>query len=160
MQNRDGRKALRFGLAAAAWLGVLFFFSGQTGTDSGELSGRVTRMLFGWLVDRGVEFEWLHHLVRKGAHFAIFAVEGFLTGMALLHAMRMRWAAMLTVAGCGAIAVLNELHQMTAEGRACNAADMAIDTCGAAAGLLLAVAVLHAFSATKRKATKYNMTGD
>ena len=31
---------------------------------------------------------------------------------------------------------------------------------GAAAGLLLAVAVLHAFSATKRKATKYNMTGD
>ena len=149
--------AIVFGIMAVAWAGLLFFFSGQTGVDSGELSSMVTEVLFGWLIDRGADFQTLHVLTRKLAHFGIFAVEGWLLGSALLRAMKSRLrASWATVLVCAAIAAFNELHQIASEGRSCSVLDMLIDTCGAAAGLALAVVIWHAFSAFKRrKSPKY-----
>ena len=160
MRNHDGNRwAIAYGLCAAAWLIVLFFFSGQTGTDSGQLSRKVTRLLFGWLIERGASFYRLHIFVRKLAHFGIFAVEGWLLGSALIRCMRVRKAAVLTALGCACIAGLNELHQLTSPGRSGELRDVLIDTGGALLGLAFAVVVWHAFSAFKRrKAKKYITT--
>ena len=111
MQNHDRRSAAIYWLLAAAWVGVLFFFSGQSGEASGALSGRLTEILFGWLIDRGVSAGRLEFLLRKAAHMGIFAVEGFLLAMALGYACRKRWAALWSLPVCAALAVANELHQ-------------------------------------------------
>ena len=147
MRNHDGKRtAILYGLAAAVWLGVLFWFSGQSGADSGAMSGRVARWLFGWLIDRGVSFDVLHVFTRKLAHFGAFAVEGWLLGSALLRLAPKGRAAVWTGAVCAGVAVLNELHQTLSDGRSCEVRDMLIDTAGALLGFAFAVAVLHAFS--------------
>lgn len=162
MRNHDARKAaVLYGAFAAAWLVVLFFFSGQTGYESGELSRKVTQLLFGWLVDRGVPFNTLHILTRKLAHFGIFAVEGWLLGSALLRLLPARRAVLLTTLGCAAIAALNELHQLTSADRSCDIRDVLIDSIGAMVGFAFAVVIWHAFSAFKRRKAKiYITTGD
>ena len=147
MRNHDGKRAAAaYGLAAIVWLGVLFWFSGQSGADSGALSGGITRWLFGWLIDRGMSFQTLHILTRKLAHFGAFAIEGWLLGSALLRILPKGRAAVVTTVCCAVLAVLNELHQTLSEGRSCEVRDMLIDTGGALLGLAFAVAVLHAFS--------------
>ena len=160
MQKKSFKRALGFGVAAAAWVGVLFFFSGQTGSDSGALSEIVTRILFGWLVERGWSFRGLHILTRKLAHFGIFAVEGGLLGFALLSAMRARFAVPLTMLACCVMATLNELHQTQVAGRVYSVVDIFIDSAGSVAGLIVA-AILYAICTAKRsKVKKYITMGD
>lgn len=156
MQFHNRKRAVFFAFASAAWIAVLFFFSGQSGQDSGALSQWLTRRLLGWLVRRGVSFDMLHILVRKCAHFGVFAVEGFFLGMTGLSLMRARAAVPAATAAGACLAVLNELHQTLSEGRACSEMDMLIDSCGALTGVLFALVILHAFSIYK----KYRYTGD
>lgn len=153
MRVHNGRRAAVFALLAAAWAGVLFFFSGQSGTDSGALSMALTRFLFGKLIERGADVDLLHHLVRKAAHFGIFAVEGFLAGMSLLYILRTRSAVVLTALAVAALAAANELHQQMSVGRVCSSRDMIIDACGGLAGLLFAAAILCVAGLTRRRKT-------
>ena len=81
MQTPKPKIAAVYGVLSAAWIGVLFFFSGQSGEESGRLSERLTRWLFGALIERGADAAQLEHLLRKAAHFSIFAVAGFLICM-------------------------------------------------------------------------------
>ena len=149
MRIRSKKRAAVFALLAAAWIGVLFFFSGQSGTDSGELSMTLTQLLFGRLIARGADVDMLHHLVRKAAHFSIFAVEGFLAGMALLSLFKARAAVPVTVLGVSALAVANELHQRLSIERTCSPVDMLIDACGGLTGLLAASGILWALNRRK-----------
>ena len=154
MQNHSVRRSIGFGVLAAAWLGVLFFFSGQSGEESGNLSGKLTRLLFGWWIERGADEALLEHILRKCAHAGVFAVEGFLLGMSLLSGMKRRAeAAFVTLAGCAVIAVANELHQLASPERACDVRDMLIDTAGAAAGLMAAMVLLHLFRKRRKTIT-------
>jgi len=151
MRKHDGKRAaIMYALSAAAWLGVLFWFSGQSGADSGALSGSITRMLFGWLL-KYVSFDVLHIFVRKMAHFTAFAVEGWLLSSALLRIMPKKRAGLITGLTCAGVAVLNELHQTLSVGRSCEVRDMLIDTAGALLGFAFAVAILHAFSKLRKK---------
>ena len=149
MQEHNRKRVVGWGIAAAVWTGVMFFFSGQSGADSGALSGSLTELLFGWLIDLGMSAQRLEHFVRKGAHMSIFALQGFFLCMSLMHGVRRRAAVFLTACVCALTAVTNELHQMLSEGRHCSVADMGIDFFGATLGLLTAVVVLHAFSSKK-----------
>ena len=151
MRKYDGKPAAAlWALAAVAWLGVLFWFSGQSGAQSGALSRGITQWLFGWLLEY-VSFDTLHIFVRKSAHFCAFAVEGFLACSALLCVLPGKRAALVTGLSCAGVAVLNELHQTISVGRSCEVRDMLIDTAGALTGLAFAVVVLHAFSKLKIK---------
>ena len=150
MRVHNGRKAAVFALLAAAWAGVLFFFSGQSGADSGALSMALTRFLFGGLIARGADADMFHHLVRKAAHFGVFAVEGFLAGRALLCVLKARTAALLTALAVTALAVANELHQRLSVQRVCSPRDMLIDACGGLAGLLAAGAILFAMGRRRK----------
>ena len=47
--NRRKQAALIFGILAAAWIGVLFYFSGQSGAESGSLSLKLAKKLLEWL---------------------------------------------------------------------------------------------------------------
>lgn len=153
MRVDNRRRAAVYALLAVAWGGLLFFFSGQSGADSETVSMGLTRFLFGGLIARGADVDLLNHLVRKTAHFGIFAVEGFLAGMALLHLVRGRRAVLLSALIVAALAVTNELHQRLSIQRACSPTDMLIDASGGLTGLLVAAAILFALRRTQHRQT-------
>ena len=133
------------------WSGVLFFFSGQSGVNSGELSlGLADRLL---MLFPGLDMDVLEleHILRKLAHFAIFAVEGLL----LYVALNAIWPGKLRNAGiaagiCAAVGVLNELHQLLAEERSCQFTDMLIDTAGGIVGVAAGLILVWALSKLDR----------
>lgn len=126
-------------LLSAAWVLVLFYFSGQDGADSSALSGRLSLWLLNRLTFLNVTPAVFEHYLRKTAHFGIFAVEGFLIRVALYRTRpRKFWNLPLSMLPCVLLAVANELHQRLSPGRRCSYLDMGIDTAGALAGALVA----------------------
>ncbi len=142
------KKSVRVGtillwIAALAWVAVLFFFSGQDANESGRLSLKVTEYVMRLFPSLPFEFEQVHFFVRKTAHFCIFALEGFLLGLAMMKTLPEKWlGATLAVISCAVVAVLNEYHQSFSEGRSCELRDMIIDSCGALTGVLAGALLL------------------
>ena len=148
------RKALRlilFWALAVGWIAVLFFFSGQNAADSSALSG--------WFVDfvrklfpfNRIPADQLTYVVRKLAHFCIFALEGFLLCLATAESFQdVSVGAVLSVIACTALAAANELHQMFFEGRSCEGRDMLIDAGGALLGIAVAALLLWLLHRRKR----------
>ena len=141
MQNKG--RVLRmsiFWLLAIGWIAVLFFFSGQTAAESGRLSGALADFVRGIFPFNRVPPDQLEHVLRKLAHFSIFALEGFLLCLALTESFRDKTAgAVLSVIACTGLAAANELHQMFSEGRSCEGRDVLIDTGGALLGIAVAL---------------------
>ena len=137
--------AIIFGILAVAWAGVLFFFSGQNGADSSSLSRKVACVIVRWFPCLGgpADFE---PILRKIAHFGIFAVEGFFTGVSLISALGYIRGAALSFGICSLMAVANEYHQRFSAGRSCEIRDMLIDSGGALTGLTVSVAAVALFT--------------
>ena len=139
-----------FWALAIGWVAVLFFFSGQTAAESGKLSLWLTHLvqrLFPWIP---LTTDALEHLLRKLAHFSIFALEGFLLCLAMMESSRDKGAgALLSGILCTAVAAANELHQSFIEGRSCEGGDVLIDSAGALLGI--AVAALAYFLCRRRR---------
>lgn len=143
LKKRKPALSLLFWLLALGWAAVLFFFSGQNGAESGDLSRRFTEFLLKLFPGLPFSAAQLEPVLRKMAHFGIFAVEGFLLGMAAMSGARRPLAGAALSAGiCAAVAALNEYHQSFSDGRVCALGDVAIDTGGALCGIAFALAVL------------------
>ena len=148
--------AVVFGILAAAWAGVLFFFSGQSGVDSSSLSLRVASIIVRWFPVLGgpADFE---PVLRKLAHFGIFAVEGFFAGTSLVCALGYLRGSLPAVALCGLMSVANEYHQTFSPDRSCEVRDMLIDTGGALLGVIVSAAAVALLTGTsKRKRPGYS----
>lgn len=131
-------------IAAIAWAAVLFYFSGQDGAESSELSLKVTKYVMRIFPSLPFELEQVHIFVRKTAHFCIFALEGFLLGLAMMKTLPERWlGGVLATVSCAVVAVLNEYHQSFSEGRSCEVRDMIIDSSGALLGVLVGALLLY-----------------
>lgn len=131
-------------IAALGWAAMLFFFSGQDANESGRLSLWVTEHVMRLFPFLPFELEQVHFFVRKAAHFSIFALEGFLLGLAMMKTLPEKWlGGVLAILSCGVVAVLNEYHQSFVEGRSCEVRDMLIDSAGALLGVLLGALLLY-----------------
>ena len=126
---------------ALGWLVVLFVLSTQNGEESSELSLSLTHFLLRHLPFLSMTAEEFHPILRKITHFCIFAVEGFLFGLASSDSMSDRPAVALSLIFCAAMAALNEYSQTFAEGRSCELRDMMIDFSGAVLGISVSVLV-------------------
>lgn len=144
--------AIIFGILAVIWACVLFFFSGQNGTDSSTLSRKLACIIVKWFPALGgpADFE---PLLRKLAHFGIFAVEGFLLGFSAISLLGYARGAVISFGICAMMAVANEYHQLFSGGRSCEFRDMIIDSCGALTGVI-AAAVMTAIIVTAVKHRK------
>lgn len=132
-------------MLALGWAALLFFFAGQTKDDSSALSSAVSKMIL-----RAFPFLPLSHwelspIIRKLAHFGMFAAEGFLVGLASMAILSDRTGSIVSLTCCAGIAVLNEYSQNFAAGRSCKPIDMLIDFAGAALGVLLAALARRRF---------------
>ena len=143
------RKRLRIvlWLAAVAWMGLIFAFSAEAATDSEQTSGRIV----GWLIDHFdksfpalspeeqlLRMEAWSFVVRKLAHFSLFAVMGLLSFAAFSVDLPLRRAFPAALGLGTARGVLDEVQQAFVPGRSCEFRDMCID----AAGVLLGAAFL------------------
>lgn len=143
------------GILILANMVVIFLFSAQSGEESGQTSGRVTRFVASIVVsdfeelseaEQEVMIERIHPFVRKGAHMAEFGSLGALILLLLItwrgYLLR-KW--LISLGSTFLYACSDELHQMLSESRGPQFSDVLIDTCGAlitcSAILLLCLAV-------------------
>ena len=129
-------------IPAAAWIALLFYLSGQDGGQSGALSRWLAEGLLRRMPFLDVEIETFEFVLRKLAHFGVFAVEGFLLRFAMGQVRPAGVGNNFTaIVISGGIAALNELHQLTSEGRVCSWTDVGIDAAGALAGVITAAVI-------------------
>lgn len=130
--------------AVVAWMALIFSFSMETAAESSETSGGLIRYFMERYLDGFTELtpdeqfmkiESVSKFVRKSAHFAVFAVLGFLTFAALRSCDLSGKRAFLPAVLIGALyAVSDEIHQTFVPGRAGMVRDVILDTCGVVTG--------------------------
>jgi len=113
-------------LLTFAWIGAIFSFSTQTGTESAALSRGVLDLL-------GLDPEVFHTPVRKAAHMAMYFVLAALFVDMLMHHHIARPACYAVVLAI-LIATLDETVQHFIPGRVGALMDVMIDTAGAVVG--------------------------
>ncbi|MBP3672836.1 MAG: VanZ family protein [Oscillospiraceae bacterium] len=114
------------------------------GTDSGAMSGGVVNFLVQLLDIPASYGDTVHTLIRKMAHFTEFACLGALLcwrfGMAGEQGAKLAY---LPVLWGMAVALTDESIQLFTPDRGPSLADVWIDTCGAAAGMILVLIGYH-----------------
>lgn len=139
-------------LVSVGVVAITFWSSGQTAEVSGGASKEIARWLLTFLPGEHTEstVSLLDHLLRKAAHFTLY----FILGCSLTGCFRRqkRVPYVLAVLLTGAVlAGLDEFHQIFVDGRGPLFSDVVLDTCGVAAGCLLATAFHRAVNRRKKK---------
>lgn len=150
--NKKGYRWIA-GTLLLGWMIMIFWFSTQPGTESGEMSGEVAHRIletcdriFDMDIPEGELVLWavrIDYPIRKLAHMSEYAVLAILFGT-FLNGYR-KWGkgtAYISLALSVCYAATDEIHQLFVPGRAGRFSDVCIDTVGAAAGMcLLAIAM-------------------
>lgn len=125
-----------------AWMGLIFSFSAQPGSDSGALSGSIVESLLQmWhalFPAVSLEADTLHFIIRKGAHFTVYLILGLLVAHALSKSLQIdKKHVLLTIVICCLYAVSDEVHQAFVPNRGPSAWDVLLDTTGSAVGTFI-----------------------
>ena len=149
-------KKLILWILVISCMGTIFFFSSQEASESREISSGLIKTFVkvldfnNKLNENQVDTiaENLTFIVRKGAHFSIYAVLCILLALLLKeYGIFAKWRFILSVLVCFLYACSDEAHQMFVPGRSGEIRDIIIDTCGAIAGFL----ILSCLSSLKNK---------
>src|SRR5690625_3729616 len=126
------------------WMGVIFYFSHQTASESSELSSGVMNVILNiisFISPVDISKDFLHFLVRKGALFSVY----FVLGVLIIHALfrRVHWKRDVIFATTISIlyAISDEVHQLFIPGRSGEVRDVFIDSGGAIVGIILYVLI-------------------
>lgn len=142
MKKRPVRYSLL--LLAVVWMGLIFGFSAQSGTESGGLSAIITEPLTKLIVRFSEEMSAAQQaelylkvdgIVRIFAHFCEYTVLGMLL-TAVLRAFGIKNGVVPWLVGA-AYAVTDEWHQAYSPGRASDPMDVLIDAAGVLCGVLI-----------------------
>ena len=136
-------KFSRYWLPLLLWAGAIF--TGSTDVLSTNNTSSFLDPLIYWLLPHlGAETaDAIMHVIRKGGHLMEYAVLAVLCWRALRQPVRgdtRPWGwreAGLALVIAALYAVSDEFHQSFVPSRTASAWDVLIDTCGAAAGLLI-----------------------
>ena len=149
-------------LLLALWIGVIWGFSAQSGTNSevssNGISTRIAELLF--RTPSKAQYFAVECWVRKLAHmteFAFFAMVA-LTTVEAMKARRPGLRAMLLTA---LLASTDELHQLFVPGRNAMLADVLIDCLGGALGVEVLLLIRRIFWKRRRRnhAVRYAKSG-
>jgi len=130
---------LRAWWPALLWAGIIF--TASTDTFSSEHTAWVFEPILRWIVHSitKAQFEAIHHLIRKSAHFT----EYFIFCLLLYRGVRgdrkgWRWTWGLAALFCAAgYSVLDEIHQSFVASRGASPYDSLLDSIGAFAALVV-----------------------
>ncbi len=132
-------------LPAIAVMAGIFLFSAETGDESAATSGRFTTLVANALLDEDATEEVrtamtarVSFIVRKGAHFSIYALLGACTCFAMqFQPVMPRWRYGIAFVVSALYAATDEWHQSFVPGRSGNMRDVLIDASGVLFGLFL-----------------------
>lgn len=144
-------------------MGLIFRFSAQDAQASSALSSPFSAFLQQLL--QGLPEGLAVFLVRKGAHFSIYAALGFCVVLSLTPALaaekasasspdadgpdiriRRNWQPVwLSLLICALYACSDEIHQLMVPGRSGQISDVLLDTAGSLCGILAALLLLVLF---------------
>jgi acetobutylicum phosphotransbutyrylase len=140
-----------FSIAAIVCMILIFRFSSEDAVESSDTSGVITDMTVHTLVKDYEKmpstkqisiYDKISHIVRKTAHFSIYALLGFCISTAIGKRRLFSKGSAFTVLICFLYAFSDELHQKYVDGRSCEFKDMMIDTSGAVVGMLISLTLL------------------
>ena len=145
------RSALKFWLLPVIWMAVIFTASSDT--QSAHHSSILFEPLLRWLFPQLSQsrVEEIHHLFRKCAHLAEYAVLAMLFWRAIRQPQKntarpWHWPeAGLALALVFLYAASDEFHQIFVATRTAQVSDVVVDTLGGAIGLLLLWLIGKAF---------------
>lgn len=130
----------------------IFTFSSHTGTESSELSSKVTRLIsriifrgFKGMTPSQQEFiiAGLHPFVRKLAHFSIYMLLGMFTyAFVTLSEIQLHPRTAVSWVFCIIYAAADEFHQSFTPGRSMQLRDVVIDSAGAFFGIIAAIVII------------------
>lgn len=151
-------------VATVLWMGLIFMFSAQTASESSETSRTVVDLviaIFGienaekMLANEELSMA-ITFIVRKSAHFYIFAVLGaLLTASVSRYTPPGKILCPLTSLLLGVLyAFSDELHQYFVPGRACQLRDVCIDSAGVLLGCTAVYFVMKLILGRKYRAKR------
>lgn len=138
------------------WMGVIFYLSHHPADASSKLSSGIVQSMIQLMetITRipVEEAQWLHFLIRKGAH--VFAY--FLLAILLMHACihmdyEQSQQIVITLIISVLYAISDEMHQLFIPGRSGEVRDVLIDTAGAILGILVWLLFVHIYRLLKSK---------
>ena len=124
------RKAVLLWTITLLYTALIFSFSMMTGNDSGGLSSRIASFVMPLLARFNLDFETVHHLIRKLAHFSEYYILALLVRAASENTFRGK-GVILCIMLYGIIApCIDEFIQLHVPGRAGALTDVMIDMSG------------------------------
>lgn len=142
------------------WMIVVFNFSNQGGTESSGTSTKVTRVIVNIITKDKEEpnkqvMECIEKVVRKGAHYTIYTVGGFLIMNYTYSMEKTKKQKILGSLLFGAFyATTDEIHQYFVPGRSARLFDVGIDTLGVLTGILIYLVLRKLIDKVCRKDAK------
>ncbi len=144
---------------------TIFYFSNQVADDSSKQSSRVVEIISNIIPTiKNMEEpnktilkeEILTPIIRKTAHFSIYAMLGILTTnlMLTIENKKMYQRVLFALTFCFFYAITDEFHQTFIEGRSGEIRDVLIDTLGALTGILLTIGTTKIVGKMKGKFRK------
>ena len=156
MKNQKTLTILTF-IPVLAIAVMIFLFSSQNAADSNRSSGYIVEVVLNIVspehdalseTHQKEQLEKINHFVRKTAHFLEYAMLGFFLllhiSVKLLGSNHKLPFILALSAGVGSLyAVTDELHQLLISGRSGQITDVAIDSLGVAAGIILLLLIIR-----------------
>jgi VanZ family protein len=134
------KKKILSWLVVVLIMGIIYYFSDQKSVVSSGTSNGVTRFIYDLLdLDNLFDFDSFHVLIRKLAHFSIYALLGVFMFNAIFYTMEREYIYLLVLSLflVFGYACLDEIHQLFVLGRSCEFRDVIIDTSGGSIGSLV-----------------------
>lgn len=165
MENKKSPIALRIIslLLLIGWMGLIFYLSHQNADESSHLSGglieSVVKFVFPNMGGETLEslVASLQFIVRKGAHFCLYAVLGILSFIYFVtyKAISLALRSFLSFLVSFGYSVSDEYHQTFISGRSGELRDVLIDSAGVMLGIILSLIIYLVYEAIKkRRSTK------
>lgn len=126
-----------FLLISVLLMAAIFWFSSRTGSQSQSQSDAFLPWLPSW-----IPASWASYIIRKSAHFCVYAALGFSWLFALMPALRhpLPRKPILPAWGiCTLYAAFDELHQHFVPGRSGQFDDILLDSIGSLCGIAFAL---------------------
>ena len=142
---------------------IIFGFSSQDGEESGGISSRVTEFILEKSnTYKNIEenrqdeiFERTEKIIRKIAHFSIYALVGFLL-MGLVSTFKLKEKTRILISLILGVlyAASDEIHQLFSPGRSAQITDVYIDTLGVLVGIFVILLFIKVFEKMKLQKVK------
>lgn len=118
-------------LLLICWLCLIYYFSSQTGTESGGLSNRILASIGSFLKVSDIDsfVSTFGFLIRKTAHFSEYFIL-FILSYECFKEYKLPKLLLISIIFCVLVAGFDEFHQLFVTGRSGQFTDVLIDSSG------------------------------